>query len=215
MNPLTYLAVLPGLFARRPKESADTSMGRSGLSGANDAYGEMRSQYGQLAGQSRDQLDSGGQDYLSYLRSPVGSDAQDAATLGRAREGIGMAARRSTARLANNPALVASGDLSGAAANIEQKRLAGEASLSNRVADLNLAKREQRQRAIIDYLTAQYSRNQGGLERALGAQRGIASQFLGTGRQEDGLARQDSLASAGGLMQLLAELGMQGKGNPQ
>ena len=48
-NPMMYAALLPGLLARKPKESQDTQTGRAGLMDSGAAYRGMQSSFKQQA----------------------------------------------------------------------------------------------------------------------------------------------------------------------
>ena len=180
---------------------------------ANSAYTGMRNSYQQQADTYGGKFNNAANDYLSMLSRPVGSDAEDSAILGRATESNAMNARRASARIANNPNVAASGGAAGALSSIEQRRMANDANLHAKVADMNLMQRRQRQEQIVGFLSRELAKNQNGLQMALSGQLGTNSQLLGMGRQEDANNRNNASASAQGMMQLLAQLGMGSKGN--
>lgn len=179
---------------------------------ANAAYSGLRNSYQQQRDTYAGQFGDASQRYLDLLNRPAGSDAEDAAILGRSREATDMAARRSAARIANNPATVATGGQAGAIAGVEQARLAGQAQLNAKVADMNLLERRNRQQQLVSFLASQLARSEGGLERALSGQAGVNSQFLSLGLNRDAQARQDNTSSIQGLMKLMASLGQSASG---
>jgi len=212
MDPMTYAALLPGLLARRPKESQDTQAGRAGLMDAGAAYRGLQSSFKRQADTYAGKFDQASNQYLDTLSRPVGSDAEDMAIIGRAKESNQMGATRAKARIANNPATLGGSGQAGAASSLEHRRLAGDAALSARVADMNLQQRRQRQQQIVDFLSRQLARNQSGYAGALGSSTGISQSLLSLGRGTDARNQASSQAGLQGIMQILAQLG-QGQGD--
>lgn len=207
MDPMTYAAIIPGLLARRPKESQDTKMGRQGLMDANAAYQGMQNSFRQQADTYGGKFGDASSQYLDLLSRPVGSDAEDAAILGRAREDNQQNARRASARIANNPALAGGSGQAGALSSIAQRQLASNAQLNARVADMNLMQRRQRQQTIVDFLARQLARTEGGYAQALAGGTNISSGLLTLGRGQDQANLASSMGSTQGLMAMLAQMG--------
>lgn len=207
MNPMAYAALLPGLLSRRPKESQDTQTGRQGLIDAGAAYQGMQSSFKRQADTYAGKFDQAGSQYLNMLSRPVGSDAEDMSIIGRGKESNQMGATRAKARIANNPAALGGSGQAGAVSSLEHRRLAGDAALSARVADMNLQQRRMRQQQIVEFLSRQLARTQGGYASALGAGTGISQSLLSLGLGRDAQNRGSNQAGMNGIMQLLAQLG--------
>jgi hypothetical protein len=198
---------LSSLF-EKPKPSQPTQLGTKSLMDANSAYGNLTRQYGQEAQDYQGQLRGAEGDYLDYLRAPVGSDSQDSMAIGRAREGIDQGARRSAARVALNPSVVASGGQAGAEIGLEHRRLANQANLSQQIAMADVERHRQNQKAIVDYLLSRSGGSKTDLFRAIGGMGGTGSTLLGAGSQLDAQNRQQQgqgMAGLEGLISLLAK----------
>jgi hypothetical protein len=172
-------------------------------------YGNMAGQASQRAeqstGQYRDIYDS----YLSDLKRPVGSDAEDAASLARAGEGISADARRATARVASSVPVGTSFDANqvGDLAGIENQRLSAYARLRGNIAMKNIERRQQRSEKAMNAAARLALIDQNELYRILAQEGAANSQLLGVGQRQTAIDQQASAQNQSALSALIEQIG--------
>jgi hypothetical protein len=195
------------LLQKKPKTSPLTTQATGQLQGLGSQWSQLGQSYRQQADQYAPQVQQAESDYLSYLRRPVGSSAEDMAITGRAREGVDQAYRRGAAAVGRNPAVLATGGQAGALSALEHQRLAGQAAISGNLAMQQLQQQQERKRLIAQYLVSRLGSSQAGAAGALSARAGLTGQLLGVGSNQDAINRQQAGMSLQGLLGLIGQVG--------
>jgi hypothetical protein len=212
INYLPYaISAVGSLLSKgnRPKVSQTEQDATARLRDSVTRYGNMAGSATQRAeqstGQYRDIYDS----YLRDLDKPVGSDAEDAASLARAGEGISADARRATARVASSVPTGTSIDANqiGDMAGVENQRLSAYARLRGNIAMKNLERKQQRSEKAMNAAARLASLDQNELYRILAQEGAANSQLLNVGQRQTAIDQQAAGQNQAAMNALMEQLG--------